>query len=123
VAPVHINARGPYLFVVDTGATLTCVDEQLANELELPHAQGTIGYGATVRGQGMMRLVTLRAVQVGSAQSRGLMGCTLDLQPLKAAGLDVRGLLGLNFLKSYRVTLDFHERTMRLDPPGEQTAS
>jgi predicted aspartyl protease len=123
VVPVKVNGTGPYPFVLDTGATLTCVDQQLATELELREPVGRIGFGAGVGGSGQMRLVSIDSLQVGEAKTSSLIGCALDLQSIKGAGLDVRGLLGLNFLKEYRVTLDFTNRTLRLDTPEEQAAT
>ena len=123
VVPVKVNDTGPYPFVLDTGATVTCVDELLANELALREPVGRIGFGAGVRGFGRMRLVSIDSLQVGEAKTTNLTGCALDLQSIKGAGLDVRGLLGLNFLKEYRVTLDFADRTLRLDTPGEEAAA
>ena len=115
---VGINGQGPFPFVLDTGATVTCVDERLAAELELPEAAGTIAVGAGIGGAGTMRLVRLESVEVGDAAARGLHGCVLNLEAMNKAGLDIRGLLGLNFLKSYLVTIDFERSTVRLQPPG-----
>src|SRR5215471_4677537 len=59
VVPVTINGQGPYKFVVDTGATLTCVDQELARQLNLPERRGQIGVGATVTSTGNIELVGL----------------------------------------------------------------
>lgn len=117
VVPVHINGQGPFPFVLDTGATLTCVDEALVKELDIPDAAGAVGVGGGIRGIGRMRVISLDSVAMGDAMASGLLGCAVDLSPMQEAGLDVRGLLGLNFLKSYRLTLDFTTRIARLDPP------
>jgi predicted aspartyl protease len=117
VVPVNVNEAGPFPFVLDTGATLTCVDEELVKELNLPNATGTIAIGGGIRGLGPMRLITIESLAMGDATATGLLGCAVDLSAMQKAGLDVRGLLGLNFLKAYRVTLDFNTRIARLDPP------
>lgn len=118
VVPVRINGEGPFPFVLDTGATLTCIDEALVKELDLPDAAGTVGIGGGVRGgMGQMRVISLDSVSMGEATASGLLGCAVDLSSMQTAGLDVRGLLGLNFLKAYRVTLDFERRVARLDRP------
>lgn len=119
IVPVHVNGAGPFPFVLDTGATLTCVDEALVRELKLPDVRGRIAIGGTVRGLGQMRLVALDSVALGDATVAGLQGCAVDLAPMQKAGLDVKGLLGLNFLKAYRLTVDFGTSTVRLDrsPP------
>ena len=123
VVPVRVNDAGPFPFVLDTGATLTCVDEMLVSELQLPDASGTIAFGGGIRGMGRMRLVNLKSVQVGDATVADLQGCAIDLAAMRQAGLDVRGLVGLNFLRAYTVTLDFERRTLRLDRPGASTAT
>ena len=119
MVPVYVNGAGPFPFVLDTGATLTCVDEALVTELKLPDVRGGIAIGGTVRGLGQMRLVALESVALGEATVSNLQGCALDLAPMQKAGLDVKGLLGLNFLKAYRLTVDFGSSTVRLDrsPP------
>ncbi len=43
IVPVKINGKGPYDFVLDTGATFTCVDRKLAEELTLPDWSGPLG--------------------------------------------------------------------------------
>jgi hypothetical protein len=118
VVPVQINDRGPYPLVLDTGATVTCVDESLATELGLPDASGMVGVGGGIGGSlGQMRLLSVDSVAVGAAVVRDLQACTLDLSAMQQVGVEIRGLLGLNFLRNYRLTVDFADRTVRLDPP------
>ncbi len=123
VVPVELNGTGPYDFVLDTGATLTCVDDSLAEELDLPEREGVQGVGAGVGGSGRMRLVTLDSVRVGSAAAFDLMGCALNLESIRATGIEMRGLLGLNFLKSFHVVLDFERNVLTLSDPAAGTTS
>ena len=117
VVAVHLNGQGPFSFVLDTGATLTCVDQILADSLELPESAGRIGIGAGIRGSGRMRLVSVDSLRLGVTSAYDLTACAIDLSRLETAGLDVNGLLGLNFLKAFRVTLDFAAGTLRLEEP------
>jgi hypothetical protein len=41
----------------------------------------------------------------------------IDLQPLRSIGSGAQGLVGLNFLKSFRVTLDFQRNVVALQAP------
>lgn len=102
---------------MDTGATLTCVDDSLARELALPERRGTIGIGATVTGMGRLRLLGVDSLRVGGARAEDLMVCSLDLQALRAVGANVRGLLGLNFLKNFKVSIDFRTHIVSLTAP------
>lgn len=116
MVPVHLNGRGPYRFVLDTGATMTCVDEGLARELDLPEARGQVGVGMGIGQEaGALRLVSLDSLRVGAATAESLSACALDLEQFQAVGLPVEGLLGLNFLREFRITLDFRTERLTLE--------
>lgn len=111
----EINGQGPYNLVLDTGATLTCLDEQLVAELSLPRKTGAVGLGAGVGGSGRVELVHVNSVRLGATTVPDLTACVLDLRHLRDLGAGgVSGLLGLNFLTRFRVSLDFEDRLMTL---------
>lgn len=115
LVPVEINGSGPWDFILDTGATFTCVDGALADSLDLPEPRGRVGIGQGIQGgPGEMRLVEIERIEVGSAAAEGLTGCALDLARFESIGIEARGLLGLNFLTSFRMTLDFEEERLIL---------
>lgn len=120
VVPVHLNGRGPYRFILDTGATLTCVSERLAAELSLPEPPGQIAVGAGVGGAGRTRLVRIDSLRVGSARAENLPACALDLTAAQSTGVEFSGLVGLNFLREFRVVLDFERDVVRLTHPGRE---
>lgn len=118
LVPVGINGSGPWDFILDTGATFTCVDATLADSLDLPEPRGRMGIGQGIRGgPGEMRLVEIDRITVGSAAAEGLTGCALDLARFESIGIEARGLLGLNFLTSFRMALDFEEERLLLTRP------
>ena len=114
LVPVYLNGEGPFDFVLDTGATLTCVNQPVAERLRLPRARGVAGVGAGAGGSGRMELVRLDSLRIGQARAEDLTLCTLDLSHIGSLGLDVDGLLGLNFLRAFRVTLDFEREVLLL---------
>lgn len=118
LVPVSINGEGPFDFVLDTGATLICIDQALADSLALPPVRGAIGLGAGAGGTGQLRLVELDSVRVAGAVATDINGCALDLSHVAGVGFDPDGLLGLNFLKSFRVTVDFERSVLILQEPG-----
>lgn len=109
LVPVHVNGQGPMEFVFDTGATVTCVDESVAEELALPEV--TVGTGVAIgaRGAEQVRIVRIDSMRIGTATADSLLACVTDLDVLRAIGPGVRGLVGLNFMKPFRVTLDFQQ--------------
>lgn len=119
VVPVKINGHGPYDFVLDTGATFTCVDRELAGTLKLPEWSGPLGTIVLKPGDTDMGLVKIDKLEVGNNVSASdLVACTIDLSRMQPPGFGLKGLVGLNFLKSYKVTIDFERNSVRLDARG-----
>jgi predicted aspartyl protease len=113
--PVKINGHGPYTFVLDTGATFTCIDQPLATELKLPEWNQQVGVGIAVPTANPAKLVDVDRIEVGTASAEKLKACVIDFRNFQTAGLNIHGLLGLNFLKSYRMTIDFNRKVVTLD--------
>ena len=61
-----------------------------------------------------MRVDSLR---VGGATVEDLTACEVDLPHAADMGIEMDGLLGLNFLKPFRVTLDFEREVLTLREP------
>lgn len=114
VLPVWVNGEGPFQFALDTGATFTCVDRDLARRLELADAPNATGLGADAQGNSRIRLLRADSVRVGGAVVEELTLCELDLRHAGRIGIEIDGLLGLNFLKPFHVSLDFERGVLRL---------
>jgi predicted aspartyl protease len=114
---VKINGQGPYDFVLDTGATFTCVDDELAEQLKLPEWKGSLGTVVVGPGGGGMKLLKIETLEMGEAKASGLTACSIDLNRIAPPGVGIKGLVGLNFLKEYRVTIDFAKKSLRLEKP------
>ena len=119
VVPVSINGRDSVDLILDTGATMTCIDTALATELALPERRAMVGAAVGIGGAGRVRLHAVDSVQIGPVVARDLTVCAMDLQALRSIGGNARGLLGLNVLRSFRVTLDFERKILRLAPAGD----
>jgi predicted aspartyl protease len=118
VVPVMINGHGPFDFVFDTGATMTCIDHTLSTELGLDDDHDGVGMAAGIGSSGAIRLVRLESFELGPARAEDMQACVIDLRHARKIGVDVAGLLGLNFIRQYRVTLDFGRNVIVLDEAG-----
>jgi predicted aspartyl protease len=119
IVPVKINGKGPYDFVLDTGATFTCVDQNLAEELKLPNWSGPLGTVVITGGDGQIGFVKIDMLEVGdTAKASELVACKLDISRMQPPGFGIKGLVGLNFLKNYRVAIDFERTSLRLEKPA-----
>jgi hypothetical protein len=56
----------------------------------------------------------LDSVRIGAAEAEELSACVLDLAHTEALGIEFDGLIGLNFLREFHVTLDFARNVMIL---------
>ena len=117
IVPVKINGHGPFKFVLDTGATFTCIDQKLVDQLKLPEWRGQLGIGVLQPSEGAVKLVSLDTFEVGNVKATDMKACAIEFSRLQTGGLDARGLVGLNFLKSFLVKIDFKKKILRLDKP------
>lgn len=109
---VKVNySKKEYTFILDTGA-LTMMSEKVVKELSLPkgievNAGGTGGNTKTIK------LVQLDSVIVGSMEVKNCAsGLIADFHKIFPQRID--GILGSNFLKHFKVTIDYQKKELTL---------
>jgi hypothetical protein len=107
LAPVTINGQGPFNFLLDTGANVSCVSHRLAERLALQTHESAPVH--TVVGVRDRPIVLLDQLQVGPRNRRRVRAPAL---PIK--GPDVDGVLGVDWLKGQRLVLDFRARRLEI---------
>jgi hypothetical protein len=113
IVPVVINHTGPYEFLLDTGDGSTIVDPALAAELHLK-TQGlaeVVGVGFNTH----TSFAYLELLEAGSHWVANHPVVVQDLQPLHAADLHFRGILGGDFLGHFDVLMDYAHSMLCLD--------
>jgi len=113
VVPITINHRGPYDFLVDTGAQVTTVDPALAAELQLK-TQGTVGV-AGVGVFGRAPLTQLDSTEAGSHLVEKVLAVIQDLGQTALTERKVRGVLAGNFLEHFDLLIDYAHSIVCLD--------
>lgn len=116
--------RKPRLYLLDTGAELTVIDQQAAaaDELHLGRAAQVDAAGGDLAARRTGGL-TLRVAGGPLARADALVA---DLsQPAQAMGLPLAGVLGMDALAAFRVTLDYARGQAWLDQsaPASPAAS
>src|SRR6266511_1590328 len=84
IVPVKINGHGPFKFVLDTGATFTCIDQKLVDELELPEWRRQFGGGVLMPTEGNFKLVNLETFEVGNVKATELKACAIEFSRLQS---------------------------------------
>lgn len=107
-----VNRRGPFNFLVDTGASITTITEHTSEALGLyekawGQRRALSGSFAGVT----MTLAKAESIQVGDAKAKDIDVGLHDLTPLSnMMGTPVGGVIGYNFMKDYRVVINYPQQ-------------
>ena len=117
LVPVDVNGRGPFDFILDTGAGTSLLTPDLAKELNVEILGSKEGQSAG--GKVAVSLGRAASLAVGGAQLDDLDLGIVDLAHIGATvGAKIDGDLGYNFLRHFRVTIDYRKCEIRLDDPS-----
>jgi predicted aspartyl protease len=105
---VKVNDRGPYRFVVDSGADTSVVGERIARELQLPA-------GTPVLLNNMTDSRRVDRVRVDSLQLGETTINDLHLPRLLERDLGGDGMVGIDALVEQRLMMDFESRTIKVE--------
>lgn len=113
--PVFVDGKGPYDFVVDTGANRSVVSAELAEALGLPSAGVATVHG--IAGAEPTALVKVRELRIGEVVSGGMR---LPIMPRQRMGAE--GLMGVDMLRNRRVALDFKHNRFEITASARRAA-
>lgn len=122
LVPVTIDGHGPYDFALDTGAGITLIDTELANELHMPVA----GTSAQVAGVGGTQDIIPVHVDAWNAGKITLPAADIGKTGLASFNRNsgVRGLLGSDILSHFgRITINYDSGELSVwKVPASQTS-
>jgi len=110
---VEVSGRGPYRFLVDTGADRTALSTEMANHLQLP--RGTSARLHSVAGVQEVQTATVSSLRLTSRPIR-----VANAPLLSEFHMGADGILGVDSLKSQRVMFDFKANTMSVVPSAQR---
>lgn len=113
----HIGKRGPFQFAVDTGTSTSAISVDLARELGVttrPMAPVTTG-GASLA----MRAAEISDLRVGHCQLPAITVIIGDFLTIlsEVIGSRLDGIIGYNFLRHFKVALDYPQESFSLFAP------
>ena len=112
--PVMVDGKGPFPFVIDTGADRSVISQELAATLKLPP-------GGRVSLHDAVGVSDVDTVKVGSLAFGGRQVVGLQTPVLKAANLGAMGMLGIDCLHDQQVLLNFHGRMFAATPSRRES--
>ncbi len=107
---VMVNGKGPFNFVVDTGAERSVLSEEAAATLSLAH-------GDTVTLQGIATATTVATVHADILGFGPFVRKDVQMPILPRSTLAADGYLGLDAINGTRVTFDFKDHQLRIEQP------
>lgn len=111
------NSQKEYVFIFDTGA-LTIIRQEVAIELNL--AKGIEIEGNDSAGKSKsINLVTLEKIRVGNMEVRDCAAGVTDFSGIFAP--KTAGILGSNFFRHFKVTIDYRKKELILSRDKKQT--
>lgn len=109
LAQVWINGKGPFSFVIDTGANSSVISREVATICGLPAAGS-----ASIHG--IVSVETAPLVKVSRLRVGDVLSAGLSLPTVPAAKLGGEGILGLDAMRGRRVVLGFQDQTFQISP-------
>jgi predicted aspartyl protease len=110
VVSARINGRGPYEFIIDTGAMGSVFAESLARELGLPSIAGA-AMGRPGSTKPLPATVTRVAkIEIGGLTVEGVMAVFADLSAVLQKAPDVQGVLSAAMFQGLLVSYNFSAR-------------
>jgi hypothetical protein len=105
VVELKINGKGPYRFVLDTGAATTVVSDELSHELSLTPPAGV--QVASVGGGPAPAIVLIHEVRIGDAVLEDMIAAAMPLGGLLKGENAPRGVLSAACFPGYLLTFDY----------------
>lgn len=112
----EVNGEGPFKFAVDTGASMTLISPAVARRSGVKSSD-IRARAVGANGQSEVTFGRLRSLRVGEAQLSSLKVAIMSMSHInRSARTHLDGIIGYNFLKRYRVTIDYAGRRLYLQP-------
>jgi hypothetical protein len=105
---VQVNGRGPYHFVVDSGADTSAVGLRIARDLQLPLGTPVILNGITDRS--IVDRVKVATLTLGPSTISDL-----EVPALREGDLGGDGMIGIDALVRQRLMMDFENRLIKVE--------
>lgn len=107
--PVMLNGQGPFPFMVDTGANISCVARRLADQLGAPIRE--VRSVHTVVGVRRQPMAEIAELKVGAQTRRDMSVLALPIDDPQLGGV-----LAVDWLQNQRLTLNFDRNILEFAP-------
>jgi len=118
VVKATINGKGPYSFVLDTGASLTVISPDVAGKLDVTLTGERVMIMGVGPGSSMGQMCNIKELALGNARARNFQAVIHAIPHLNQSG--VVGLLGHDFLERFNLNFNNQKKLLTLSLPTEK---
>jgi predicted aspartyl protease len=110
----YLNGSGPFQFAIDTGTSTTAITPELGKQLGL--ASSPVGPVTTGGTHVDVTAGLLQSFAIGGAKVDNMAVIVADFFTMlnQAVGAKLDGIVGYNFLRNYKVVIDYPSEVFRL---------
>lgn len=123
IIPIHINGKGPFDFILDTGVNpMIVTDSTLKESLKVPYVRN-IKIGGYGNFDGIDAFLGKTTVAVGEAEGENIPTVFLKDDVLSLSGYvgkKIYGLIGYNFFNSFIVKVNYRFKTVKFTSPEKK---
>lgn len=123
VVEAMFDGKGPYRFILDTGAPLTLVNSKTAKAAGLTKKESPGGLLGMFGGG--LNQVTVPSLEVGSVKAEKTTAVVMDHPTVEAISDEykktsgpIEGLIGFPFFARYKMTVDYQKKELTFTPNG-----
>lgn len=110
---VRVSGKGPFHFLVDTGANRTVVSTAIASAMGL--SSGPLARLHSVTGTSLVRTANVPQLELSHDRVRSVEAAVLE-----AANMGADGIVGVDSLRSEKVIFDFRTRMISIIPSQQR---
>ncbi len=122
VVEVMLDGKGPYRFILDTGAPLTIINSKTAKEAGLTKKAGGGGLLGAFGGMNQVEVPTMELGSVKAAKTTAVVMDHPTVQAIsdafKKESGPIEGLIGFPFFARYSMTVDYQKKELTFTPNG-----
>lgn len=115
IVDASVNGSSPYAFVLDTGASMSIISQDISNKFNLKSTGSVNVHG--VAGSGKANTTQIKSLSIGRAKVRDMTVVVRTIPVLMQQ--NIHGLLGQDFLDHFVVNIDTSTQTITLKPHGK----
>jgi hypothetical protein len=122
VVSVNVNGKGPFQFIIDTGAGGTVVDQELARELGLPDKGRTLAGRPGASAPAPAIVTRIDQLDLGEVRVSGLFAVSLDLSAVLTGSRVPQGVLSAASFPGLLITFNYPDKRVEFQS-GELPAA